>query len=417
MLPLHELVSFKMRGTKEAAMYSCPSCRQTPAQVKSLICMVSKLTELLQTVCESNQELTSNLSKLEFKVTELTDKNATISQQMAAIQQSINTKRQGLREYQNKKQTVVIGSSIVKHMDEKKMSNTTVMCKPGAKVKDIEDKVKSLPNMHKFDRLVLVAGGNDISENDDLHEIKQKYKTTVEEAKKQCSEVVVAAVPPRIKAADFLRKAEQLNAELQIIAAEGECQYVDHSAAFYPTGGQVNDGYFDSDETHPNLRGTNRMGQALGLQSKDTDRYDIASRNAAKKHPTQDQDRKTATTPSVWQQQRWQRKPQPRGYESSNTTWQRKPQPQASSRWQRKPQPRGYDSLNTTYRHTRNNSTQYSGQKNTDKSRECCEFCAEPNHTTRSCGFKDYVQCHTCGHYGHKQKYCYDFCENGNQYY
>ena len=232
------------------------------------------------------------------------------------------------------------------------MSNTTVMCKPGAKLKDIEDKVKSLPNMHTFDRLVLVAGGNDISGNDDLHEIKQKYKTIVEEAKKQCSEVVVSAVPPRIKPADVLGKAKQLNAELQIIAAEGECQYVDHSAAFYLTGGQVNDGYFDSDETHPNLRGTNKIGQALGLQSKDTDRYDTATRNAAKKHPTQDQDRKTATTPSGWQEERWQRKPHPRGYDSSNTT----------------------------YRHTRNNSNQYSGQKNTDKSRECCEFCAEPNH-------------------------------------
>jgi hypothetical protein len=35
-----------------------------------------------------------------------------------------------------------------------------------------------------------------------------------------------------------------------------------------------------------------------------------------------------------------------------------------------------------------------------------CDYCGEPGHLHRNCKHGDYVQCHTCGCLGHKQKYC-----------
>ena len=35
-----------------------------------------------------------------------------------------------------------------------------------------------------------------------------------------------------------------------------------------------------------------------------------------------------------------------------------------------------------------------------------CEYCAEPGHSTRDCGFRDFVICRQCDQPGHKQKFC-----------
>ena len=38
-----------------------------------------------------------------------------------------------------------------------------------------------------------------------------------------------------------------------------------------------------------------------------------------------------------------------------------------------------------------------------------CEFCAEPGHSTRDCGFGDYATCRQCFQQGHKQKFCHAY--------
>ena len=38
-----------------------------------------------------------------------------------------------------------------------------------------------------------------------------------------------------------------------------------------------------------------------------------------------------------------------------------------------------------------------------------CEFCAEPGHCTRECGFGDFAKCRQCGQQGHKQKFCHRY--------
>ena len=38
-----------------------------------------------------------------------------------------------------------------------------------------------------------------------------------------------------------------------------------------------------------------------------------------------------------------------------------------------------------------------------------CQFCAEPGHSTRECGFGDYAKCRQCGQDGHKQTFCHAY--------
>ena len=95
-------------------------------------------------------------------------------------------------------------------------------------------------------------------------------------AKSQCNNVTISCIPPRIKPANFAEKAEWLNAELKVIAEENGCECVNHSDAFYLPSGEINDGYFDNDLIHPNIRGTNKMAKALGLPCSNSTSYNVA---------------------------------------------------------------------------------------------------------------------------------------------
>ena len=379
--------------------YRCEKCRQIPDNITALVTMTSallkefgKLQNQVKTVNENQMKVSKQLSDIKEQNDCTTQDNVVLRTEITQLRAEISAKHWSKKD--KPKQTIVIGSSLVKHMDESKIQNTKVMCKPGGKVKDIAEQVKALPSDVKYDKLVLLAGGNDISENNDLESSKTQYKSLVRDAKTKFNHIVVSAIPPRMKPAEFTEKAAQFNAELQVIAAENECEYVDHSGAFYLNGGQINDGYFDNDGIHPNLRGTNQIGKALGLEGKNTATYDIATKNAGKKHPTQ---KLTQNIDDIDQFQ--------------HAFWQ-KAKAKSSKGAQRQKQ-ETYN-CESTSQHTDshtvwNKHSQQEHNFHTRQGNDRCDYCAEHTHATRDCGFRGYVRCFTCNEQGHKNKFCNEF--------
>ena len=80
----------------------------------------------------------------------------------------------------------MVGTNLLKHTDEDKLRNTKVTCLPGAKLRQVANVISTLPHDIEYDKMVVLAGGNDIADTDELHDTVDAYLTVVTEAKKQC---------------------------------------------------------------------------------------------------------------------------------------------------------------------------------------------------------------------------------------
>ena len=164
--------------------------------------------------------------------------------------------------------------------------------------------MRNLPPDTACTRLVVVAGGNDVADSNELQDAVNDYETVITEAKKRCTSVVISSVPPRLDNEDFTAKIDHFNAQLCKMANDNGCQFTNHHDTFHLVSGKINDGYYDRDGVHPNPKATNKMVESLGLIS-NADSKDTATRDAAKKnHHRQicaDEESAVDTTHPIWQ--------------------------------------------------------------------------------------------------------------------
>ena len=187
-------------------------------------------------------------------------------------------------------------------MDENKLQHTRVICLPGAKLQRIAKIVRNLPPNTACNRLVVVAGGNDVSDSNELQDAVHDYETVITQAKKRCTSVVIPSVPPRIDNEDFTAKIDHFNDQLCKMAEDNG--FINHHDTFHLASDRINDGYYDRDGVHPNPKAANKMTESIGVIST-ADSKDTATRDAAKtNHHRQDSvDEESAvdTTHPVWQ--------------------------------------------------------------------------------------------------------------------
>ncbi|CAH1794957.1 unnamed protein product, partial [Owenia fusiformis] len=105
--------------------------------------------------------------------------------------------------------SLLIGSSIVRDIDEAKLNNTEVICIRGGKISDIHKKLLTMKR--EFDHIYLQVGSNDCSEREDVKLISEDYTLLIRTAKQCSSSVTVSSVTPRIGATQTQERIDQLN--------------------------------------------------------------------------------------------------------------------------------------------------------------------------------------------------------------
>ena len=172
--------------------------------------------------------------------------------------------------------TVVTGTSLLKQNDEDKLRNTKVICLPGAKLRQVANVISTLPPDIAYDEMVVLAGGNDIADTDELQDTVDAYLTVITEAKKQCANITISSVPPRLNNTNFTDKIKRFNTPLCQMADDHNCRFINQHDGFHLVSGNINDGYYD-DDVHPNLKGTNMMTDAFNLKCISPNSRDVAT--------------------------------------------------------------------------------------------------------------------------------------------
>ena len=388
-------------------VYICDTCRTMPANITSLNESINNLASLVKTLTDSNIELRTTVSTH-------TDTICRLEKRVASISSSPTPTSRDL----------LIGSSVVRDIDPAKLVNTDVISISGGRIRDVRKRLED--TSATYGRVSIVVGGNDCAAKTDpepFEELVEQYKALVDHAKSVSTEVIVGTVLPRDNQGTpgASARIDALNAALLPLDATHGVTIVNNDSFFKLGNASLNDGYYNSDLTHLNKAGTNRLVTNMQLNTKPQHAknvcrdYSQAVKGTAPKprrarsvtktqintkqsSPRQTPDRNSAPAP--------QNHRQIPGRRTDDADRSQSPGP-ARSNWDHRYESDADDGSWRTVDHSRKSRD----SAHDDHHRSACEYCNERNHDKHTCHHGRSVKCDTCHGYGHKAKH-----HSGNNY-
>ena len=141
------------------------------------------------------------------------------------------------RDKRSPQKDLLIGSSLIKDIEEGKLIKTKMICIRGASLRNISDELNDLNST--FKNITIVAGGNDCSSNSTLKQIETDYNKVIENAKRECSgNVILSSIPPRVDKNET--KIEKIKNFIKNRSIQSNCKFIDN-AFFKLADGSTND--------------------------------------------------------------------------------------------------------------------------------------------------------------------------------
>ena len=134
----------------EVGVWPCPNCRNiagevqsTKHDIKNLTVTIDKLTEMMKVQSENYQAVKR---LLETKIHNLEKENTTLEEKNTELENKLRAPSLNSREPTNSSssKTLVIGSSLLRNFDEKKLEETEVRSLSGARINDIAVELETL---------------------------------------------------------------------------------------------------------------------------------------------------------------------------------------------------------------------------------------------------------------------------------
>ena len=310
-----------------------------------------------------------------------------------AIERSLRAKLESSSTASQAKKTLVLGSSIIRDLDETLYSNTEVIAQSGAKPTDLLSTLKDKEKKgEKYEKTIIAAGGNQLnyenSEGDaNRAETVADMKKLINVAKSISDDVMLCELSPRLHTKNAARVISELNIDLEKLAQSENCQLVKTSQCFHLADGTANDGYLNSDKVHLNMPGSAKLVQCMDLKLKN-----INGKKANKKAAYKNSDKKSQKAkPPFSEMVQQDVRPPTQQLRSAATHPQKQKGQNATAPSSRLPP-----------LHPENGY---------------CGYCGEPGHHYKTCRHGKPVQCRKCGDMTHKQKFCHLYHYNPNHKY
>lgn len=273
--------------------FSCLSCRKVPKHIDEILTVMNTLliknSRLVDEVTALRNEvgsLRNENEKILVTVTELKKDNRDLLESVASISTNVqkivwNTFREndsndkpkagGARREKEFKE-LILSDSMLRLVDPEKLMDSKLVAIPNADIKKLTEEIEKPEYENKrYDRVVIMAGTNDLQNNEDdddeHYESLQSFKLLIEKASKNAQEVTVSSVCPRLD--DAGKKVAAFNTGLEGICDEKGCSFVDHTKFFTLSDETINDGYLSgSNGPHLSKAGLNRVVKSLNLKIK-----------------------------------------------------------------------------------------------------------------------------------------------------
>ena len=254
---------------EEMGVWPCPECRHLARDVRQTKDVLHTLMEHMNTIMDTQKnqcevlnleksQLLNELSRLENENETLRARNAELEHQLQNVTSapSINST------------TLVIGSSLIRYIDENKLKDTEVRCMSGAKFRDIAAELVALADSdNRYARIVILAGGNDAAaptEHINLEDTVESARAAISAAKRMSDEVAVSEIPPRFSPPHANDNKSALNANMLTLAEELSVSFLPNRSHYFLQSDEINDGYY-YDDVHLTLKGSEKLAKSMNL--------------------------------------------------------------------------------------------------------------------------------------------------------
>ena len=168
------------------------------------------------------------------------------------------------------RKTLLIGSSLLRYIDEQRLQATEVRCLYGALVKQIALELEALADGGaKYARIIIVAGGNDaavLKKDIDLEATVNSLRVAIIAAKRMCDDIAVSEIPPRFSPLHVNGNISTLNKEFYTLSEDLSVSFLPNRSYFYLPSNEINHKYYD-DDAHLTFKGTQKLIECLGVTS------------------------------------------------------------------------------------------------------------------------------------------------------
>ena len=162
----------------------------------------------------------------------------------------------------------MIGSSLIRNIDEHKLKDTEVRCMSGAKFHDIAAELVALADSDaKYSRIVILAGGNDAAaptEHINLEDSVNSARAAISAAKRMSDDIAVSEIPPHFRPPQANGNISALNANVLTLAEELNVQFLPNRSHIFLQSEEINDGYY-YDNVHLTLKGSKKLAKSMNL--------------------------------------------------------------------------------------------------------------------------------------------------------
>ena len=362
---------------QKTTIVMCQTCS------RSLFKVPDEVKYMRQSCMKQISDLQQELLAKHNECQQLSEQNKTLRDKVSSLTADVNKAKWEGFIAGEATQTIVFSDSMTKDIDSQKIHSTKIVPISGARIKRIHEEVKR-PEYHgaKFDRAVIVAATNDVSDAkgnlEAVPDLLAQYKKMLADVKIIAEEVSVSSLCPRLDVpTDIL---ESFNSGLQVLCQDDDYTFIDNTPAFTCGDGSTNDGYLDNGKgPHLNKAGVNKLARNLKLQTKAG--VSDVTKTTSRKQPTEKGS--VAATTGRSKTHRAANGAAHSQHRDHQTAWQ-----QDNHQW---------DEFS---------SAQYN--------RDACYLCNEGGHTSVECRHRHQgpLQCRQCGEYGHKAKHHYHMNEN-----
>jgi hypothetical protein len=360
-------------GLHSQGSWPCPVCRQVGAQVGTIL---ETMTAFSAVIHKLNDKIDQNDRAHHLEMTlankKLTNENDLLRKSVADLTQKVNKLSwKSFRDPQQKGH-LLIGSSIIRDVDNEKLLDTEVICKRGGTIQTIKQEMDKLNN--GYEQITVLVGGNDCDTKPHVQasDIVKSYCDLIDTATAKANLVTVSSICPRLTSDSTQETIDAVNAGLLAACSEKDSvTFIDNTPSFKLGDGTVNDGYLLADGVHITRPAMNKL--AKNLKMKVRNQVEGVCKNiATKPNSTNFKTAPTHDTPIS--------KPK-----NSNDT----------------------DHYGGQWMTQRNRSRQHHRDNQTHDSHSVrCDFCAEDGHNKNRCKHGQPIECHSCRRFGHKSKFC-----------
>ena len=153
--------------------------------------------------------------------------------------------------------SLLLGTSLLRNVDQSKLHNCEVIAKGGASVSKLQEVLNTLPDDKRFNELIIVAGSIDI-ESKSTDDIITDYIALTVIASQKAEKISICSILPRTDK-DLTAEASKLNEELKKSCCDIGHNFLEIEDAFYLRNGNVNSACLLPDGLHLTNHGVDSL--------------------------------------------------------------------------------------------------------------------------------------------------------------